>query len=136
MSKKSDKISTADLSAFAPGESLKWDDVPGDESFGGGSNYIKIEIGSIAGPLFFKEMLPGVKLNADSQPIDLALFTDSEGKDVRGPAAAIFRKHLDEARLNPGDVIYIRRESDAVKKAGKGKGRPMEVYSLKVAHRA
>jgi hypothetical protein len=134
-SKTSGKISLADLSKFKPIDAAAFDQLDG-ESYGGGANYLQLEIGSVGGPFVFKEIRPQVKLSKEGEPVDIPVGTDANGKDIDLPVATIFRNQVEEAELNAGDVIYIRREPDAIKQKGKGKGNKMQVYSLKVVSRA
>jgi hypothetical protein len=105
------------------------------EQFGGGKNHVELDAGQMAGPFVHVKIETGVKLTADSEPIDLYIATDEHGDETRMPASAVFRRNADDAKLKTGDIYYIYRDSDAVKKKGKGKGRSMAVYLIKVTQR-
>ena len=107
------------------------------EQFGGKSNYLEMEVGQVIGPFIAVGVEKDVKLTSDGNPIDIARAIHPEtGEDIRMPAAAIFKKNYDTSNIKPGDKYYVGRDGDAVKKNGKGKGKPMEVYSILVKERA
>lgn len=107
------------------------------EQFGGGKNYVELEVGAMAGP--FKHVkTEKVQLTKDSDPIEnmYVALSPETGEETRMPASAIFRRNADDAKLKKGDEYYIYRSEDAKKKAGKGRGREMSVYLVKVTKRA
>jgi hypothetical protein len=105
------------------------------ERFGGGSNRLIMEVGDVAGPLRHVKIDPNVKLTQDTEPVDIYIAANGDGEELRMPAATVFRKNAELAELKPGDTYHVAREADAIKKAGKGKGRPMEVYTILVTKR-
>lgn len=134
------KLALADLQklALAPGEKINWDAISG-ETYGGGSNYLKLEVGQADGPFAFLRTDEDVKLSEDSKPIDIPVALNVEGKEIRMPAAQIFRSNFEEAEVNPGEVFFVLRMPDTVKKTGskaQGAGKPMEVYSIKFPNRS
>ena len=135
----SNKLSLASLQAFAlaPGEKIVWDSI-GGETYGGGSNYLKLEEGQVDGPFAFLRIDSDVKLTEDSQPIDIPVALNLAGKEIRMPASAIFRSNFEEAEVNPGEVFFVMRGPDTEKKTGskaQGKGTTMQTYSIKFPNR-
>jgi hypothetical protein len=133
------KLALADLQKFqlAPGEKFNWDDV-GGETYGGGSNYLQMKVGEVAGPFAYLRTDEGVKLTDDSKEIDIPVALTAEGKELRMPASAVFRINFEEAEANPGEVFFVSRLPDTEKKTGskaQGKGRMMEVYAIKFPNR-
>jgi hypothetical protein len=134
------KLGLADLQKFklAPGEVVKWDEV-GGEVYGGGSNYLRLEPNEVGGPFAYLRTDKEVKLTEDSKPIDIPVALTIEGKELRMPASAIFRTNFEEAEPEAGEVFFVMRLPDTEKKTGskaQGKGRMMEVYSIKFPNRA
>jgi len=132
-------LALADLQKFAlnPGEKINWDAISG-ETYGGGSNYLKLEIGQADGPFAYVRTEEGVKLTEDSQPIDIPVGIRPDGKEIRMPASAIFRANFIEAEVNKGEVFFVLRLPDTEKKTGskaQGKGVTMQAYSLKFPNR-
>lgn len=106
------------------------------EQFGGGKNFVDLEIGQVAGPFVHVKVEKGVRLSEDSEPIpNMYIARNPDGLEVRMPASAVFRANADEAKLRAGDEYYIARDQDREKKKGKGKGRKMSVYLIKVTKR-
>lgn len=110
------------------------------EQFGGGSNYLQMEVDSVRGPFIHVRIDRDVKLTEDSKkPVDLHVATDENGEEIRMPAAAIFRGNAEDAELKTGDSYYVARLPDTTKKTGsklEGKGNTMEVYVISVTKRA
>ncbi len=106
------------------------------EKFGGGSNHLKIEPGEVIHGFVHIRIDPKVQLDKTSEPIDLHVAIDPRTKEeIRMPASAVFRKNIELAKLNAGDVYSVARDNDTPKKAGKGKGNMMSVYQLLVTKR-
>jgi hypothetical protein len=115
------------------GEKINWDDIAG-ETYGGSSNYLKLEVGQADGPFAFVRIDEGIRLTEESQPIDIPVAVRGDGKEIRMPASAVFRKNFEEAEVEEGEVFFVMRMPDAIKKTGtkaQGKGITMEVYSIK-----
>lgn len=107
------------------------------EQFGGRANYLQMEVNQVIGPIVHVRIDKAVKLTDDTKPIDLHVGLVN-GEEMRLPAAAIFCRNAEEAKLHPGDEYYVARMPDAIKQTGSkatGKGKPMEVYALKVTKR-
>lgn len=106
------------------------------EKFGGGSNYLQLQENEIVNGLVHVKVEKNVELDKSNAPVDLhvAIHPDS-GEEIRMPASAVFRINAEKAGLKTGDVYSVARLADTLKKSGKGKNRPMQVYSILVTGR-
>jgi len=129
------KISKNDLAAATvTNDSALWDSAEG-ETFGGDADILKLEVGQIAGPLKY-EGRDAKGLELDGEKVDVHTGRDNAGKLWRLPLSASFRNQLTESKLGEGDTFLVRRNEDAIKKKGKGKGNPMRIFQIKVTARA
>lgn len=106
------------------------------EQFGGKSNYLQMMPGEVVSGFVHIRIDPKVELDKANDPVDLHVALDPRtGEEIRMPASAVFRKNIDTAKLKAGDVYSVARLEDAIKKGGKGKNKPMAVYSILVTKR-
>lgn len=106
------------------------------EKFGGNNNRLILNVGEVVHDFIHIKIDKGVKLTDKSDPMDLHVALDPrDGQELRMPASAVFRKNIDAAKLETGDIYSVARTEDAIKKSGKGKGNKMEVYMLLVTKR-
>lgn len=109
-----------------------WDASEGQE-FGGASDILKLEVGQIAGPLIYQGHQ---QIETDLGVATVHLAADEGGEQWRLPISATFIRCVDQAGLKPGDKFITRRMGDQLKKRGKGKDKPMAIFSLKVLERS
>lgn len=129
------KISKSDLAAATvSNDAALWDSAEG-ETFGGDADILKLDVGQIAGPLTY-EGRDAKGLELDGEKVDVHTGRDAAGKLWRLPLSASFRNQLTESKLAEGDTFLVRRNEDAIKKKGKGKGNPMKIFQVKVTKRA
>lgn len=105
------------------------------DTFGGASEILVLEEGAIAGPLKYAGHRL-TDLGNGLEPVDMHESQDAEDETWRLPIAANFRRQAEGANLQRGDTFYLKRLPDAIKKGGKGKGNPMQMYQIKVIVRA
>lgn len=106
------------------------------EKFGGGNNYLQLKPGEVVHGLIHIKVEDKVDLGGGNDPVDLHVALDPRtGEEIRMPAAAIFRKNAEKAKLNSGDVYSVAFTGIADKKKGKGKGKPMDVWEILVTKR-
>lgn len=129
----SDKISKKDLAGMAM-TAADFAALKGEVKTGAG--YLKLEPGQAAGPFKFTRILAKQVLDPANEPVDLHEATDADGTPIRMPASAIFRGQMAELAVKPGDVFYVLRSPDVIKKKGRGKGRPMAAFVVKITARA
>lgn len=128
------KISKTDLTATVTNDGALWDSTDG-ETFGGDADILRLEVMQVAGPLTYEGRdAKGLELEGDK--VDVHLGRDRAGKLWRLPLSASFRNQLTESKLAEGDTFLVRRNEDAIKKKGKGKGNPMKIFQVKVTARA
>jgi hypothetical protein len=111
----------------------EFDKAPG-ESYGGQSAILQIEPNTAAGPFRYAGSQPMIT-ELGQTTVHLATDVESQNQ-IRLPISATFLRAMDWAEMGIGDVFYVLRESDTVKKTGKGKGNMIPVYKLKVVKRA
>ena len=134
MAKKNENQEPVELPVQLVVDPEMFDSMPGD-SFGGESEILLLDEGMVAGPLsYLGHRL--TDLGNNMGPADIHEAKDSEGDTWRLPIAANFRRQAEGANLQRGDTFYVKRLTDAVKKAGKGKGNAMQMYQVKVTNRA
>jgi len=128
------KISKTDLAnATVTNDASLWDSAEG-ETFGGDADILRLDVGQVAGPLTYEGRdQKGLELEGDK--VDVHLGRDRAGKLWRLPLSASFRNQLAESKLAEGDTFLVRRNEDAIKKKGKGKGNPMKIFQIKVTAR-
>lgn len=118
------------------GKKIDFDKLEGEASTGKGT-ILELEVGQIAGPLTITRVLTGVYLSdeKDAKPVITFDAKDELGAPWRLPVGAIFVDKMSMLGVCKGDEVYIRREADVMKERGRGKGRPMQDYSIKVTRR-
>ncbi len=131
--KTSGKLSMADLKKLV-GTNVKIDaslfDQAAGETAGGSSDILKLEIGEAAGPFEFVGFKTVKGEDGDFEaPAAIALAT---GAAIGLPLSASFKFQVKDLNIKRGSVFLIRREPDAIKKKGKGKGKEMQIYRLKL----
>lgn len=110
-------------------------DVKG-EQFGGQANYLQMNEGEVIHGFAFVKIEKNVELAKGNKPVDIAVAVHPETKEeMRMPAAAVFTKNIEAAKLKAGSVFSVARLKDSIKKSNPGKGKPMAVYSLLVTKR-
>jgi len=110
-------------------------DVQG-EKFGGSANYLQMQENEVIHGMVHIRVDPKVELDKANDPVDLHVAMHPEtGEEIRMPASAVFRINAEKAKLKAGDVYSIARLPSVKKKNGKGKGKPMDVYSILVTKR-
>lgn len=100
--------------------------------FGGQSEILELDVNECAGPFEYQGHQPMI-LESGETTVHLGAL---DGDLYRLPISSAFLRCVDQARLRLGDVFAIKRLPDVAKKAGKGKGQTMKIYSLKVIERA
>lgn len=113
-------------------EAAFWDEAEGQE-FGGASGILELKPGEVAGPFTYTG-----HQNMTTALGDTTVHTglDEEGNQWRLPIQATFLRAIDQARVQMGDKLAIKRLEDVEKKRGKGAGNPMAIYAIKVIERA
>ena len=120
------------------------------EDFGGQHERIILEVGQWSNSYaFLRFETITTETNEDGDAVDsfkvplcrevVGLNPDKSlkfGKIVALPAAATLKRVFKDAEIGVGDVFRARRDEDATKKSGKGKGTKMEVYGIRVILRA
>lgn len=109
----------------------QWEDASGDE-FGGKADILILEVGEVAGPLVY---VGHQAMTTDLGDTTVHLATNKEGETLRLPIQATFQRAVDQAGLNRGDTFMVKRFEDQDKKKGKGAGKPMAIYGIKVTNR-
>lgn len=97
--------------------------------FGGQSDILELEVGEIAGPL---ESVGYQMMTLESGEIRVQLAITEAKDTLRMPISASFTRAFDQAAIQIGDTFAVKRNEDVDKKAGKGKGQTMHIYSIKV----
>lgn len=109
------------------------------EVFGGVYPPLKLNIGECSPRLRFERMqkIPVKEDDGTTKLIEspIAINTVDGNQRFSLPIGAVFRKHWDEAKPNVGDEFLVKRYDDAVKKSGRGAGKPFHVYGIKVVKR-
>lgn len=110
-------------------------DVKG-EQFGGKSNYLQMEVGEVVHGITHAGIDKKVDLGGGNDPVDipLGILANTEDK-IRMMASAVFRSNIIKAKLKDGDIYSVARLPTVKKKAGKGKGKEMDVYAILVTKR-
>ncbi len=115
-----------------------FEDVAQGEVFGGTYERLELEENETTDYLVYvkKTTITTDDVGDDGLPkknvLDVHIGMDREGKQFALPIGAIIWNHFKEANLNPGDVFRIKRYEDVTKKKGRGAGKPMQAYALKV----
>ena len=109
-----------------------WDNNPSPE-FGGQSDILELEIGDVAGPLTY---IGFTEMVLEGGAVKVHQAQTANGDTVRCPIAASFIRAFDQAGIQKGDTFATKRNGDAEKKSGKGKGTNMHIYSVKVLTKA
>lgn len=124
------------LTGVESSKKIDFDNLQGEVSTGKGT-ILELEVGQIAGPLTITRVLTGVYLSdeKDAKPVITFDAKDETGAPWRLPVGAIFVDKMTMLGVCKGDVVFIRRENDVMKEKGRGKGRPMQDYTIKVTER-
>lgn len=101
--------------------------------FGGQSDILELEVGEIAGPL---EYIGFTTMSLEGGEVTVHQAITPNGDTIRCPIAASFIRAFDQAAIAKGDKFAVKRNDDAEKKSGKGKGTNMQIYSVKVVSKA
>jgi hypothetical protein len=109
-----------------------WDTVDGQE-FGGASGILELKVGEVAG-IFTYTGHQQITTDLGDATVHTAL--DEDGAQWRLPIQATFLRAVDQAGLKMNDKFAIRRDEDVLKKRGKGAGKPMAIFAIKVIERA
>ncbi len=115
-----------------------FEDVAQGEVFGGTYDRLELEENETTDYLVYvkKTTITTDDVGDDGLPkknvLDVHIGMDRSGKQFALPIGAIIWNHFKEANLNPGDVFRIKRYEDVTKKKGRGAGKPMQAYALKV----
>lgn len=127
--------------------SASFDDPSTGETFGGSYDRLELGVNEVSAPLRFVKTTPIPLKNDDKEgetivvncPVCAILNPDGSEPTkqtlVSLPISATFRKHWEEAKINPGCVVLIKRFADAKKKAGRGSGTLMKIFGIKVVSR-
>lgn len=110
----------------------EWEAAQGEE-FGGQADILQLEVGEIAGPLKY---VGQQEMTTDLGDTTVHMATNADGETLRLPIQATFQRAIDQAGMARGDVFYVKRFDDQIKKKGKGAGNPMAIYGVKVKERA
>lgn len=102
------------------------------EEYGGQSEILMIEEGEVAGPLTY---IGHQEMTTDLGDTTVHMATNTEGGAMRLPIQATFLRAIDQAGVHRGDTFLVRRDSDTIKARGKGQGKPMAIYAVKVISR-
>lgn len=113
------------------------------ELFGGSYPRLMLNPNDVSAPLIYRKdteiPLDGGKDENGNETTKMQTVYVVEvpsGELVTCPIAAIFMKHFKEANIEKGDTFRIKRYPDASKKRGRGAGKPMQVYAVRVTSRA
>lgn len=115
-----------------------FEDVAQGEVFGGTYERLELEENETTDYLVYvkKTTITTNDVGDDGLPkknvLDVHIGMDRSGKQFALPIGAIIWNHFKEANLNPGDVFRIKRYEDVTKKKGRGAGKLMQAYALKV----
>jgi hypothetical protein len=124
-----------------PSELDDFEDVTLGEVYGGTYDRMELTEGETTDYLVYvkKTTITTDDVGDDGQPkkniLDVHIGMDRNGNQWALPIGAIIWNHFKEANLNPGDVFRIKRYEDVTKKQGRGAGKPMQAYALKVYSR-
>jgi len=127
-----------DSGAIAAKRSIvDFDSIVGEESVGRG-DILAFEVGDTHGPMTVTRIIPEVLLSDEpgARPVTVYQARGQAGQNLRLPIGAIFIDKMTALAVAPGDTIFVRRNADILKERGRGKGRPMRDYSVKVVERA
>lgn len=113
-------------------EDPDWDSVEGDE-FGGQADILILEVGEASKNLTY---VGHQQMTTNLGETTVHLATNENGDTLRCPIQATFQRAVDQAGLTRGDVFRTKRFDDTLKKGGKGAGKPMAIYAIKVITRA
>lgn len=105
------------------------------EQFGGSHPVVELAEGESSKYLVFERQSECTFPDDNGVPRieKVFLFQDPfTGEKFAGPVSAVFSKNMVESRVEAGDVVRISRWKDAIKKQGKGAGKPMRVFSVTV----
>ena len=128
MSKKQIDLKTGKITTLAQFDALA------GESTAKGGNSLNLDEGQAAGPFVY---VGTREIEIDGDPVtvhDAKVAPD--GETVGMPLAASFNHQIEDLGVKKGDTFFVARAPDAAKKKGKGKGRMMRIFRLKVTARA
>ncbi len=109
-----------------------FDNLDGQE-YGGQSDVLVVNPGECAGPFRY---IGHTQITTELGETTSHMAFDPEDEQVRLPLQATFLKAFDQARIGVGDTFALRRGEDQLKKKGKGAGKAMAIYSIRVIERA
>ena len=109
-----------------------WDGMEGQE-FGGASGILELKPGEVAGVFTYTGHQ---QITTDLGETTVHTGLDEDGVQWRLPIQATFLRAVDQARIQMGDKFAVKREDDVEKKRGKGAGKPMAIFAIKVVERA
>lgn len=113
-------------------EATDWDKNPNPE-FGGQSDILELEVGEIAGPLGYVGF---TTMTLEGGEVTVHQAQTPAGDTIRCPISSSFIRSFDQAGVQKGDKFAVKRNEDAEKKSGKGKGQMMHIYSVKIVEKA
>ncbi len=108
-----------------------WDKVDGQE-FGGAAGILELKPGEVAGIFTYSGHQ---QITTDLGETTVHTGVDEDGTQWRLPIQATFLRAVDQAGLKFGDKFAIKREDDVIKKRGKGAGKEMAIFAIKVTER-
>jgi hypothetical protein len=122
------RIDEATLRTEYLGGDADWDAEKAPE-FGGQSEILVLKIGEVAKGLLYTGFNTST---IGDKPVQVHTANLASGDPVRLPISASFTRALDQASVQVGDTIMVKRYEDATKKGGVGKGQNMAIYAIKV----
>jgi hypothetical protein len=147
---KTDKVENKDVEVFKPAFNLKELNLPSTdvvfdnpdigESFGGQFDRMEIGIGEVSPYLQYVRTSSMVMENIvdgkiESNTVQIVLARTDDGHIYSHPIGAIFLKNFKDAAMLPGDIFAYRRGSDVKIKKGRGAGKEVPSYEIKVVLR-
>ena len=110
------------------------------ESFGGQFDRMEIEEGQITpylqyvrtSSMVLEDIVEG---KVEAKTVQIILARTEDGKIYSHPIGAIFIRHFKESTMVPGDIFLYKRTSDVKIKKGRGAGKTVPSYEIKVVLR-
>lgn len=110
-----------------------FDQAEGETTAKGGA-LLSLNPGDVGGP--FRYVGTRTAKMPDGDEVEAHTAEDRDGLAVGMPLSASFGNQIAELKVNKGDVFLVKREADATKKKGKGKGATMKIFRVKVLSRS
>jgi hypothetical protein len=150
MAKEVKNAATTEVVPFAPVFSLKELNLPSaeavfsnpdiGESFGGQFDRFELEVGQVSpyfqyvrtSTMILEDIVDG---KIEAKTVQIVLARTEDGKVYSHPIGAIFLKNFKDATLTPGDIFLYKRGSDVKIKKGRGAGKEVPSYEIKVVLR-